>query len=124
MIHGIGVDILSKTRLEDLRDKYDDPFFVKTYTKSELEMGMGRHDPILYFAERFAVKEAVFKALHINANEFKFSDIETLNDDSGKPYVNLYGHTKKHCDEIGINHLHISISNDSSIVAAFAVCEM
>jgi len=124
MIYGIGADMLSKSRLDDLRGKYDDAFFKKTFTEAEYSTGIARPDPILYFSERFAAKEAVFKAISISGDNFKLRDIETLNDESGKPFVNLYGHTKEHCDNAGVTRLHVSLSNDGGFVIAFAVCEV
>ena len=123
MIHGIGVDILSTSRLEKLRGEYDDPFFRKVFTKDEYLSAMGRNDPTQYFAERFAAKEAVFKALNSNSGEFRFSDVETLNDESGKPYVVLYGSVKEYCDIAGISSVLISLSSDVGYAVAFAVCE-
>lgn len=123
MIYGIGVDIIYIGRLEDLRGKYDDPFFEKTFSEKEYEAGINRADPIKYFSGRFAAKEAVFKALNMDSGAFRFSEIETLNDGSGKPYIVLYGHTKQFCTEKGIKRLHISLSNDNGFVTAFAICE-
>ena len=124
MIYGIGVDIITSARLNDLRGKYDDSFFKKTFTEKEYEAGLKRADPIAYFAGRFAAKEAVFKALDINSGAFRFSDIETLSDDSGRPYVNLYGHVKERFDGLGAVRLHISLSSDGDYIIAFAVCEI
>jgi phosphopantetheine--protein transferase-like protein len=123
MIHGIGVDILGTARLESLRGKYDDPFFGKTYTAAELEAGIKKPDPVTYFAGRFAAKEAVFKALGVSAAGFRPDDVETLNDDTGKPYVVLYGEAKKHMESAGIRQVFISLSNEKSLVSAYAVCE-
>jgi len=123
MIHGVGVDIQDSARLESLRGKYSDPFFSATYTEAEYEVGIGKPDPILYFTERFAAKEAVFKALNVNSTEFRFTDIETRNDDTGKPVVALYMYTRKLYEEKGINSVHLSISNDNGFVVAIAVCE-
>jgi len=124
MIYGIGVDIMAMARLEDLRGKYDDPFFTSTFTEKEFEEGVRRADPIAYFAGRFAAKEAVFKALRIDSNEFRWSDIETLGDDSGKPFVVLYGYAKELFNRVGAGRLHISLSNDGGYAAAFAICEI
>ena len=124
MIYGIGVDIIDMSRMEALRGKYDDPFLRKTFTEKELEAGMARADPVVYFSERFAAKEAVLKALRIDSGDFKFSDIETLNDGSGKPYVILYGYAKTLYDEIGGRNLLISLSYDGGSAVAFAVCEV
>jgi len=124
MICGIGVDILRTDRIGDLRGKYDDPFFEKTFTGNELAAGMSRADPIAYFAGRFAAKEAVLKALGAGSDAFRFRDIETLSDDLGKPYVNLYGCMKERFDAIGARRIHISISGDGDYVTAFAICEI
>lgn len=123
MIYGIGVDILSVARLEDLRGNYSDPFFKKTYTDAEFLEALNRSNPIKYFAERFAAKEAVFKALQIASDAFRFNQIETLNDKSGCPHINLYGHVKEVKEKMGITNLYISLSNDGDFVVAFAVCE-
>ena len=123
MIYGIGVDIMDIARLETLRGKYDDPFFVKTFTDSERSAALRRRDPIRYFAKRFAAKEAVFKALNGRPDAFRFNEIETLNDERGQPYVVLYGETRKFQELAGIGHIHISLSDDGGFVIAYAVCE-
>lgn len=123
MIYGIGIDIVSIARLEALQGQYNDPFFKKTYTEAEHTAGMGRPNPIIYFSERFAVKEAVFKALHISSVTFRFNEIETLNDGFGQPYVILYGGAKKALVEAGVKRIHVSLSNDSGFVIAYVICE-
>ena len=123
MIYGTGVDIMHTTRLEALRGKYDDPFFKKTFSEKEYKAGMCRADPIIYFSERFAAKEAVFKALNVSSGKFRWNEIETPDDDSGKPYVVLHGIAKEICNEAGIRCIHISLSSDNGFVIAFAICE-
>lgn len=123
MLHGIGVDILSVSRLETLRGKFDDPFFTKTFTQAEYSEAMARPDPIVYFAGRFAAKEAVLKALGGVEGKFRFNEIETLNDGSGKPYVSLHGLAKETQDANGVKNLFVSLSNDGGYVVAYAICE-
>ena len=124
MIYGVGIDILEVSRLETLRGRYDDPFFTKTYTGAERAAAMERADPIVWFAGRFAVKEAVFKALGVSSAAFRWSDIETLNDAAGRPYVVLRGEAKRAADEAGVRRVFVSLSNDGGFVAAFAVAEI
>lgn len=124
MIYGIGIDVLSTAKLDDLRGNFDDPFYCKTFTAAEYDAGLKRADPLAYFCERFAAKEAVFKALNISSAEFRFTDIETLNNETGMPYITLYGSAKRLSDELGIKRLHISLSCDGGYAAAFAVCEV
>ncbi len=123
MIYGIGVDILDISRLSWLSGKLDDPFIQKTYTTRECTASMMRTDPINYLAERFAAKEAVFKALRIESDTFNLNEIETLNDQLGRPNINLYGKTKEVMEEEGIKCISISLSYDNNLVIAFAVCE-
>ena len=61
MIHGVGVDVLSVKRLEPLMRDLNDPFF-QVYTPAERAEAEAAAEPLLYYAERFAAKEAVFKA--------------------------------------------------------------
>ena len=123
MIHGIGIDILAVARLEGLRNMYDDPFFQKTYTAKEREIALLHSDPIRCFAERFAAKEAVFKALHVHPDAILLNEIETLNDGTGRPYVNLYGRAKAAMSEAGFTNIFVSLTGDDELVAAFVVCE-
>ena len=69
------------------------------------------------FAGRFAAKEAIFKALSEcldNKFEVEWKDIEIVNDNAGKPMVNLYG---KFADieckiDVSISHItDIAIAN-------------
>ena len=124
MIHGIGVDIVSVAHMEGLRNRYNDPFFQKTYTVRERETALQKKDPIHYFAGRFASKEAVFKALHISPDAIRLNEIETLNDEMGCPYVNLFGQAKEVMEKAGFTRILISLSGDNGLIIAFAVCEV
>ena len=124
MIRGIGADIVSERHLESLRGRYDDPFFQKTFTEREREAAMLRKDPVMYFTERFAAKEAVFKSMRISPDSMRLDEIETLNDDKGCPCVNLCGKMKEMMDVAGGARVFVSITSDNGFAAAFAVCEI
>jgi len=123
LILGIGVDIMATNRLPLESLKEDDPFFQRAFSEKEREQGKARADAVLYFASRFAAKEAVFKAFRLHPNEGKFQEIEIVNDGNGAPYVNLYGHMREVAIGLGNPRLHLSLSQEKEYTAAFAVLE-
>lgn len=123
MIHGIGIDFIDERRIRPLLDTPSDSFFQKTYTEAERMQAEGSVEPIRYYAERFAAKEAVFKALRISGDGVRLNEIETLNDDTGAPYVKLYGYLEQCRQKMGISAIHISITRDPPYSLAYVICE-
>ena len=123
MIHGVGVDLIDERRLGPLADPLTDPFITKVYTGAEQTEALASHDPRRYYAERFAAKEALFKALRISGEGVRLNEIETLNDETGAPFIRLYGNLEQRARELGITAIHVSLSNDSPYSTAFVVCE-
>lgn len=84
MIKGIGCDIVDLNRLnEDLA--------FKILTAQELEIYINKKSikqKREFLGGRFAGKEAFFKAVGIEKGLNTFCDIEILNDNNGKPYLN------------------------------------
>ncbi len=125
MIKGIGIDAVSiqKTRL-----LLDDPaigYAEYTYTQEELQGSLNAPDRAAYLAGRFAVKEAVFKAL-APLTENGFFDLRcvtALNRKDGSPYVSVNGELKQVMKEAGVSNIHISITTEDDLAIAFAVAE-
>ena len=84
-----------------------------------------------HFAARFAVKEAVFKAISDCDNldkEELWKSIEVINKESGKPVLNvekLKKKTLKTADNLKLKDVEISIShiNEYAVASAVAVFE-
>ena len=110
MIKGIGCDILSIKRLENILETT--PSFLKRiYSTKELEEYHRRNNDNSYLASRFAAKEAIVKVL-TNYNH-DLNSIEILNDNSGKPYVLI--------NSIPKPQIFISISYETNYVIAYAI---
>lgn len=54
---------------------------------------------------------------------FMPGDIEVLADELGKPYVRLYGGALEQFEKMGMEQIHVSISNTNGLAMAFAVGE-
>ena len=90
---GIGIDLVDVQRFRTVlrrRNKISERLF----TKNELSYCNTATDPTERLAVRFAAKEAVMKALGTGIRKgINFKDIEILNDNFGKPSINLKGST-------------------------------
>lgn len=126
MIRGVGVDIMDLARIAPLAGKWDDPFFRRIFTDGERaeaaarEAEDGSEAALRYFAGRFAIKEAVAKALNAREVAVEFPQIETLAAETGAPMTRLVGDAARldgHCT------LHVSLSHEENVVIAFCVAE-
>ena len=88
----IGCDIVENKRLIDKSEKFIN--LVLTDKEKQLYKQKG----LEFLSGRFAAKEAIMKCLP-NTKEIKFTDIEILNDENGKPYSNVEG-----IEDISISH--------------------
>ena len=116
---GVGVDIEKNKRILDLIDKWGEPFLNRVFTEREIKYCLHKKDGGGSFTARFSAKEALFKALGSGLRDgFKWTDVETLNDEKGKPYLKLYNKVK---DAVGENTAHISLSHTREESMAFVI---
>ena len=121
MIKGIGIDVVEIKRMQRAIDEWGSVFLNKVFTLQELSYARSRKNTTHHIAARFAVKEAVAKALATGwSGGFRWKDIEVKNDSSGKPSVLLYGHVKELLKD---SRVLVSISHSESVVVAMAIIE-
>ncbi len=113
MIRGVGVDITSINRVENVLDAHKERFLKRVFTPAESAYCMSMRRPAVHLAGRFAAKEAVKKAAGAGR---AWTGIEILNDEEGKPAVRL----KNHGEGLRIN---ISISHSDDYAVAFVTVE-
>ena len=126
MIIGIGTDIVQIQRIAEAQKQYGDKFIRRILTLSEQERfnGLSPKQQTAYLAKRYAIKEAVVKALGCGIGaRAGWLDIEIRNDELGAPYAVLSGRAEEtlahKCRQAKI---HISVSDDVNAVA-FVVIE-
>lgn len=120
MIKGTGVDIVEISRIEKAINRHDG-FFRRVYTVRELEDCMTEKPRTNSLAARFAAKEAVSKALGTGIGKIKWTDIEIIKQNTGKPEVFLHGRARELMLEMGISTIEISLSHSREYAVAFAV---
>jgi len=67
------------------------------------------------------VKEAVAKALGLGIGKVHWKEIETLQDETGRPFVNLSGKAKERAEELGIKRWAVSLSHTRSMAIAVVI---
>ena len=118
-IVGIGVDVVDLARFEDVLSRTPG-MADRLFTPAEQTSAAGHQLPLMSLAGRFAVKEAVAKALGAPAG-MAFHDCQVSN--GGQPVISVSGTVKQAADERGVTHWHVSISHDGPIAIAYVIAE-
>ena len=93
-IFGIGTDIVNIRRMEKKLNSKNNHFKERIFSKNEITYCEKKKKPSSFYAKRFAAKEALSKALGTGIRKgINFKDIEILNDNFGKPFIQLKGST-------------------------------
>ena len=124
MIKGIGTDLVSIDRIEQVLARHPAAFSKRVLHKNEQVIFADHHDPIAYLAKRFAAKEALSKALGTGiAKGVSFQEIEVSNDAMGRPLLELHDHTKDIAESMGVNNCFLSLSDEKKYAIAYVVLE-
>lgn len=118
---GIGIDLVKIDEINDLDQRTGGSFVKQTFTEGEKTEAGKRPDPYEYLAGRYAVKEAVFKAIVSRCSApFDFRIVETADDGTGKPFLVMNPGFRKICSEADVSRIFISISHDAGFAIAIA----
>ncbi len=123
MILGIGVDIAEVDRIKRSVSN-GDHFKKRVFTEVEQNYCDSIKNSAESYAARYAAKEAFFKALGTGwRGKLKFTEVEVINNDLGKPDVSLYGEALRMANEMGVKSVHISLSHTKESAAAYLILE-
>ncbi|UCE67480.1 MAG: holo-ACP synthase [Candidatus Zixiibacteriota bacterium] len=119
MVEAVGIDLVEIQRIEESVNRYGERFTDRVFTPWEIQYCRSKINPMLSFAGRFAVKEAVFKAVGTGFSEgVKWKSVEVVNDRKGQPQVRL---GKAIRDHIGDKNFLISLSHTKDHAVAVAI---
>lgn len=116
MIKGIGLDVITITRIKELFEK-NNQFMTRLLTKEEQEVfnQLGKYRQLEFLAGRFSTKEALAKALGTGIGaQLSLQDITVLNDEKGKPFII--------CAKVK-DKIHVSITHFEDIVISQVILE-
>ena len=112
----VGVDLLEIDRLERALERRP-RLALRLFTEAERAYAAGRARPGQHLAARFCAKEAVAKALALEA--WSFLDVELLGGD-GPPELRLHGAVAARAAELGVE-VSVSLTHTRREAGAVAV---
>jgi len=124
-IVALGLDLTQIERLAEAESRRGERFLERVFTPRERayceRRALRRH---VHYAGRFAVKEAVMKALGTGwTRGVRWVDIEVLRASGGPPELVLHGESAALARAKGIERWHVTITHDAGIAAAVVVAE-
>ena len=123
MIVGIGIDLVDIVRMKQVLERWGKRFIERVFTGDEKEYALSKRYPHIHLSGRFAIKEALFKAIGGGTNPWIWKEVEIFNDRGGAPKIRLYGGLKKLISKKHITSIHISISHDHAYSIGQVVLE-
>ena len=118
-----GIDIIEISRIKESIESLGQRFLNKIYTDKEIEYceskGRAKYE---HYAARFAVKEAVFKAVSEEVKDkysISWKDIETLNDEKGRPRTEILFLSNKRLENIDVSISHCKEYAVANVVVLF-----
>jgi holo-[acyl-carrier protein] synthase len=122
MILGLGTDLVSIVRVEELLSRHGERFLSRVFTPTERAQCLGRARPAIHLAARLAAKEAAMKALGTGWSlGVRWQDVEVHSRGDIPPSIHLDGVAKTRADARGIRHTLVSLSHDGGYALAVVV---
>ena len=123
MIKGTGIDIVEVGRIDRLLAK-GKLFTEKVFSQMECDYCEKQGVPAQSYAGKFAVKEAFLKAIGTGwRGEIVLHEIQTINDELGKPNLEIIGKSKDAIPDLHKAILHVSISHTDQYAVAMVIIE-
>lgn len=113
-----GVDMIEIARIERGIARHGERFLQRFFTAQEVSYCAGR---VTSLAGRFAVKEAVGKALGTGIGDVSWTEIEVVCDERGRPGLVLHNQAEQLAKKLGLIEWSISLSHTDTHAIGFAV---
>jgi holo-[acyl-carrier protein] synthase len=133
-VYSVGIDITSVSLFEKFLNDESLVFFKKHFTENELTtVKLNLTNPdwkskltsiALRLAARYAAKEAFVKAIdgkrlfQQRKLIFNYQEVEVLNDNYGRPYMNILGKCKTYLKSVNVCSIQVSLSHEESLSVA------
>lgn len=118
-----GVDIIEIERVKDSIEKVGERFLKKVFTDKEIEYCENRKgQKYQHYAGRFAAKEAAFKAISSQLDDkysVSWKDFEILNDEHGRPQINISNINVEKIDNIDVSISHCKLYATANVVVVY-----
>jgi holo-[acyl-carrier protein] synthase len=120
-----GIDLVDFGRIEQMLDRHGERFLERVFTVRERDDADAVKNRVEKLAGRFAAKEAVMKLIGTGWRDgVAWTDIEVVNDASGRPIVSITGKVKQLADAAHLGPITLSITHTANFAMASVVAPM
>lgn len=124
MIIGTGIDLVQISRVETVCQKHGSRFASHVLHEKEMAEYEKAPNQIRFLAKRFAVKEAATKALGTGqAQSVLLRHFYVVHNEHGRPFLHADGKALELCEQLGVNAMHVSISDEAEYAIANVILE-
>jgi holo-[acyl-carrier protein] synthase len=115
---GVGIDLVEVVPVRELIDAGGSAFVDAAWSRGEQTEANGQAEVL---AGKWAVKEAVMKALQHGIGELDPCDIEVLTTDAGAPRIELHQAARTFALDRKIAAWHVSLTHEEGWAAAIVI---
>ena len=124
MIFGIGTDIVTVARIEEVSARHGSAFAARILSEQEMAEYATQSHPARFLSKRFAAKEAFAKATGQGLRHpVSLRRITVSHDELGKPVFLFDVELEQHLRQLGVIGHHLSISDERDMAVAFVILE-
>jgi holo-[acyl-carrier protein] synthase len=125
VILGSGIDVIEVERVERALARHGRRFELRCFRPAEIAVCRRSRHPAPLYAQRFAAKEAVMKAVGTGwARGVRWVDIEVLEAEPGRsPRLRLHGRVAELAAGQGAHQLHLGLGRSRSLAVAVVLLE-
>lgn len=123
---GVGIDIVSASRVERLLARHGQRALRRLFTPDERDRAADYAQASLHLAARIAAKEAAYKALSGQgraAAGVGWQDLEVRRYADGRPGLVFHGPAERRMAELGATRCHLSLTHAGGVAAAVVILE-
>ncbi len=122
MVFGVGTDIVQVSRIETVWQRFGERFAERLLLDEERELFAVSKRPVRFLSMRFAIKEAVVKAMGTGfAHGVWIRDVGMVPNAWGQPQIIYSARGRGMCERLGIGEGHVSVTDEAGLVVAIAV---
>ena len=122
MVFGVGTDVVQVARVEKTWSRFGEHFADRLLLVQERDLFSATKRPARFLAIRFAIKEAVVKALGTGfAHGIWIRDVGMLPNAFGQPQIIYSDRGRRMCEKLGVGDGHVSVTDEAGLIVAMAV---
>lgn len=118
----LGHDIIEIARIRAAHERYGQQFLDRVYSPVEQDYCFHKKNPYPSLAARFAVKEAVAKALGCGIGQkFHWKSVQTINNAHGKPQALYDSLGEDLLKALGVHDTLLSLTHTQQLASAVVI---